>query len=183
MEKWQTLSRETSLSARPYLEVIKETVRLPGGRIVDDFYRIELAAFVVCVPLLQDGHVQMLRLYKHGLGDVTLVFPGGGIEPGEKPVEACRRELLEETGLEAGKLLEIGTFVDNGNQHCATGTFYAGEMCQHIADPCPGDLETMEQVSLLPEEIDKAVMEGRVPLAHHALAWSLYRLQQGFKDR
>ena len=38
-------------------------------------------------------------------------FPGGKVEAGERPAEAARRELLEETGLAAAELEPLGLFV------------------------------------------------------------------------
>lgn len=62
-----------------------------------------VGAGVVC---LRGGQVLMVRRRDNGLWDV----PGGGLEPGETPEQAARRELSEETGLEAGPLERLGSF-------------------------------------------------------------------------
>lgn len=38
------------------------------------------------------------------------VIPGGGIEPGEEPIEAAKREAFEETGLDVEIIRKLGTF-------------------------------------------------------------------------
>lgn len=50
------------------------------------------------VVAIQEGH--LLVMHRRKDGRTYSVLPGGGIEPGETPQEACLRELAEETGLD-----------------------------------------------------------------------------------
>ena len=44
---WKVRGRRSELRRLPWLEVFRETVELPGGRLVDDFYTVEMQDFVV----------------------------------------------------------------------------------------------------------------------------------------
>ena len=58
-----------------------------------------------------------------------LELPSGAIEPGEAPEAAARRELLEETGCEAGELVSLGQFhVDSGRLETQQWAFFAPDV-------------------------------------------------------
>ena len=42
LARWQTVSKQELLRAGRWLEVTREAVRLPTGRIVEDFYRVKM---------------------------------------------------------------------------------------------------------------------------------------------
>ena len=73
---------------------MREVVRHPGG---------------VCVVALDgDGMVATVRQYRFPIGEHLLELPAGKLEPGEEPLPAAKRELSEETGLEADEWRDLG---------------------------------------------------------------------------
>ena len=80
----------------------------------------------VLVWLLQGNQVLLIHKLR-GLGKGKINAPGGRLEPGESWEQAGRRELREETGMEAGRLTEVAAldfrFVDG--YHLDVRAFFA----------------------------------------------------------
>ena len=164
---WRTLRRETVFASGPVHEVAVEVVQLPDGRIVPDYHVIRLPDYALVYAQMQDGTVPMIRQYKHGARLVCLTFPGGAIADGEAPLDAARRELLEETGCAATDWLSLGAFVTNANQGCNTAHLFRATGCYRVSDPCSGDLEEMSLLYLDPVSLLKRTALDEIGLAAH----------------
>ena len=57
----------------------------------------------VVLAQASDGRVVLVRQYRYAARERLWELVAGGLEPGEKPLAAARRELLEETGYRATK--------------------------------------------------------------------------------
>lgn len=73
--------------------------------------------------ILRDAEGRLLLgLRKSAHGQGTWSFPGGAVDFGESPMEAARREVMEETALEVGEVMVhpgvpyVNTHFDNGSQ-------------------------------------------------------------------
>jgi 8-oxo-dGTP diphosphatase len=66
-----------------------------------------------CVVIDSAGRVLLIRR-KRPPYEGALALPGGLVEIGETVDDACRRELLEETGLEVGSLRLVGVYSEPG---------------------------------------------------------------------
>lgn len=62
------------------------------------YYVLEPPDWVNIIALTADDELIMVRQWRHGSACVELEIPAGALEPGEDPVAAATRELLEETG-------------------------------------------------------------------------------------
>jgi ADP-ribose pyrophosphatase len=162
---WTTVARKVVFSGGPIQEVAVESVRLPTGQIVPDYHIIRLPDYALIYAEMEDGRVPMLRQYKHGARRICLSFPGGAIEPGELPVAAARREMMEELGCAAGEMESLGAFVTNGNQGCNTAHLFRARGCRLVAEPTARDMEDAELVML-----DRAALTASERLAEIAIA-------------
>ncbi len=149
MEPWELLDASLLLSKSPWLRVYQETVRLPNGRILDDFYRVVLPDFAVVVTLTVEKQLVMVRSYKHGLKRVCLSAPAGLVEPGESPLQTAQRELMEETGYSASNWQDLGRFVVDGNRQCGTAHLFLARDAIQVAAGNTGDETEDVQVELI----------------------------------
>ena len=167
---WKTLSRRIAFIGGPIREVAIESVALPDGRVVPDYYVISLPDYALIYTEMEDGRVLMLRQYKHGPRRVCLTFPGGTIEAGEQPIDAARRELMEELGCVAREIESLGAYVTNGNQGCNAAHLFLARGCRLVAEPTARDLEEAEVVYLdqaalaAPERLEEIGLATHVTL-------------------
>ena len=86
-----------------------DTVELPSGRHTTR-ETVEHPDCIVVVPLDGQGNVLLVRQFRHPVNRTLLELPAGGIEKGETPEDAVRRELQEEIGYLPGRVESLGGF-------------------------------------------------------------------------
>ena len=161
---WKILRRDVLLRTAHDLEVAVETVELPDGRVIDDYYQIAAADSAIIYAETADGMIVALRHYMHGARRVGVGLPGGRIDQGEDP----RRELLEETGYAAHNWRLLGRYVRNANQGSGAEFVFRADNAQRVAQPDAGDLEELEVVLLTREQARAMLFDGSLPVLAHA---------------
>ena len=84
-----------------------DRVRLPNGNVCEmEFIRHPGAAAVV--PIDASGNAILVRQYRYATGDWLFEVPAGKLDDGEAPESCALREVREETGFVAGRLVPMG---------------------------------------------------------------------------
>jgi ADP-ribose pyrophosphatase len=65
---------------------------------------------VAMLPVDADGRVLLVRQYRYAVAAYVWELPAGRLDGGETPEEGARRELVEEAGLEAGRVEPLVSF-------------------------------------------------------------------------
>lgn len=104
--RWETLSSEY-LFREPWFTVRRDHVRLPGGSEIPSFYVLEYPDWVNTIAITREGRFIMIEQYRYGMDGVETELCAGVCEPGEKPLAAAQRELMEETGYGGGEWEEL----------------------------------------------------------------------------
>ncbi|MGN9845358.1 NUDIX hydrolase [Nonomuraea sp. H19] len=110
------------------------------------------AARVVCLD--RDGRVLLLHWYDRVARMDVWEPPGGGIDPGETPLEAARRELTEETGLPGSAVLDRFVAVERdfswlGVRYVKTEPFFLARFDTVRPHVDPGELTEEEHAAYL----------------------------------
>ncbi len=105
---------EETLSSRMVFEgrAVKlriDSVKLPSGRETTREI-VEHENCVAIVALDDADNVLLVKQYRKPVEKDLLEIPAGGIDPGESPEDAVRREMREETGFLPQKLAKLGGF-------------------------------------------------------------------------
>ena len=107
---WKEQSKNILLKT-PVFTVTERHSTGPGG-IEGDYIVNEARDWAIVIAEHEEKFL-MVKQWRHGEQALSIEFPGGVIEYGEKPEDAARRELNEETGATAGTLIHLGTMNPN----------------------------------------------------------------------
>lgn len=162
--KWITKRSEVVYGARPWLEITREEVELPSGRTLRDFHHVWLADYTIMCAETDDGQILLGRIYKHGVRDVSLVFPGGAIGHGENTLEAAKRELLEETGYEAREWTLLSKHVVHANYGAGHAWYFYAKGLTKVREPSHDDTEEMTVEFYPRAEVRKLYERGEIVL-------------------
>ena len=144
------------------LDFYRDTVRLPNGReATRELVRHNGA--VAVVPLLPDGRVIVVDQYRYPHDGVIVEIPAGKLDgPDEIPEDACRRELKEETGYEAGTLIPMGEFYPTAAYSSETIWLYlAKDLIAGDQELDDGEFLNVRAVPL--DELVRDILDGKVP--------------------
>ena len=109
---------------------------------------------VMMVPFLDKDTILLVREYAAGTHSYQLGFPKGLIDPGETPLQAANRELMEEVAYGANFLKEI-----------------------HTVSMAPGFFNAQMHV-IIAQDLFAESLEGDEPEPLEVIPWSIHQLDK-----
>ncbi len=141
--------------------VYRKAVRARDGGM-HDYEIVVHAGAVIVLPLLDGGRCVLIRNFRHAIDKELVELPAGTLDAAdEPPEEAARREVEEETGYRAGRLMAMGEFYSSpGFMTEKLHAFVATELT-----PTRQRLEPTEHIRVEVVGVDEAmemIRDGRI---------------------
>lgn len=150
--KWKVLGSEY-LFRQPWLTVRRDHVKLPSGVEMPDYYVLEYPEWVNIIATTPDGLMLLVRQYRHGLQWTGYELCAGVVDQGETPIEAARRELLEETGYAGGQWSELTVLSPNPTSCSNLCHCFIAEGVTQVAPPSQEATEDITSHLFSPGEV------------------------------
>ena len=147
----------------------RDYVKLSDGKL-QEYHVFEIHDAVAVVPVLPDGSIAMLWQYRHPLGRTHWEVPAGRVDEGESPAAAAERELLEETGYRAKRIVHLGGFYPTNGISPHHAELYAALDCERVQKPEPGPTEKLSVHVLGESDVERRLTRGDFEDGFTALA-------------
>jgi ADP-ribose pyrophosphatase len=163
----------------PWVHIIERHVDFGGGSVPEIYHCVNQPDYITVIPVDLSGHTVLVKQYRPAMRDYTWEFPAGTQEAGESPEASALRELVEETGLQASALHNLGSFAADTGRHCNRIHNFVAEV--DLSKPALSPEVGMEACWVTFSELFTMIREGRFPaqLQIAALALALMHPKAG----
>ncbi len=160
------ITQQKTLDKGFHYDIIENTIDYGNGviRIHKDIYRHPAVSIF---PITNDWDIYLIHQFRYLHNDILTEGIAGIIDDGETPVQAAKRELLEETGMRAEALSEIRALDLAGSFIKATQYFILARGLS-FGTAQPEETENIELVKMSLDEAVKKVLDGEINTASSA---------------
>jgi len=166
-----TLKSTKQVYENYYLTVYEDMLNLAGTP--KKYIRAERQNYSTIVPFTSDGRILTIKSYRHLVDSYQIEVPSGYIDEGESPEQAAVRELEEETGFVAEKMLPVGSYTLDYSMIIQTGYIFAAYGLENKGRQQLGNMEILEMEFLPVQQIKDLLLGGKILNAASIVA--LYR--------
>ncbi len=178
IEKWELIS-EVDVSPSKWFPLFKNTVKLPDGKIVDDYYVSKLGDVAMILAITKDKELLFVKQYKHGVQEIILELPAGRV--GKKtPDQAAIDELEEETGASVEKMENLGeVFIAPSKDSTKTHAYIVQDVEINSSQKLD-ETENIEVILIPLNQVEEKIKSGEIK-ASDTLA-SIYLAKLRYPD-
>jgi ADP-ribose pyrophosphatase len=157
---WKTISTRPIYSNR-WLSLREDVAQLPDGRTT--IYGVVTCADCVGVlPFVDPDTVLLIQQYRYVARRVTWEMPTGGVHSGESTEEAAQRELAEEIGYRAGRLIPVSAYHTSKSIMDETAHLFIAEELVKLERPPRDETEFIEVRPFPFREVLQMVLSGEI---------------------
>jgi ADP-ribose pyrophosphatase len=165
----------------PWISVREDVVEMPDGRTTL-YGVVQCAEAVGILPFLDQDTVLLVGQYRYVAGGFFWEMPTGARHAGETTIETAQRELGEEAGYEAGRLITLGTFHTSKSILREVAHLYVAEDLRPVTRP-PDPTEFIERRAFPFAEVLAMVERGEIKDAMTIIAVLRAGRRTGRDDR
>lgn len=167
-KSWKVVDSEY-LHRRPWLTVRRDSLQLPNGNLIPEYYVLEYPDWVNVIAITKEGMFVLIRQYRHGIGRTSFELCAGVRDDTDPtPLAAAQRELEEETGYGNGTWEEFIVISANPSTNSNLTYCYLATGVEPVAPPHPEDSEDITVHLLTYDEVKELLHSGQILQALHA---------------
>jgi len=167
LQAWKQVSTEY-LVQESWFKLRRDRVLKSNNEIMPSYYVLEYSNWANVFPITTDGKVILVRQYRYGIGQWSLEIPGGIMDPGEtNPLEAAKRELLEETGYSCKEIVETAIIAPNPATANNVMYCYLATGCELTHEQSFDEHEELEVILVTMEELKTMLRENKILQSLH----------------
>jgi ADP-ribose pyrophosphatase len=142
------------------IKIFEDTLDLDGEEKI--YTRAIRRDYSTIVPFISNNEILVIRSYRHLVDSIQVEAPSGYIEDGESPCHAAKRELEEETGYVAKKIVTLGYYTLDYTMFEQRGNLFVAYDLSNDGKKQLGKMEKIETDIITINQIKQLLSEGKI---------------------